>query len=97
MRVKGRCARVHVSAGRRLRLFAIDVMLSCQVYFARISALNTLGYGARRPADPMDAGATDEGGMGVPYQVRRFFETPRTYCSQESSCWENMWRTKNVS
>lgn len=42
---------------------------SLQVYFARVSALNSLGYGARRHADPSGAGATTQGGMQVPYQV----------------------------
>lgn len=50
----------HILSGFRCR----------QVYFARISAFNGLGYGARRTADPMETGATAEGGMQVPYQVR---------------------------
>lgn len=44
-----------------------------QVYFARVSAYNALGYGARRPTDPIDTGATEEGGMQVPYQVSHVF------------------------
>lgn len=40
-----------------------------QAYFARVSALQELGYGARRLADPMGPGATAEGAVRVPYQV----------------------------
>ena len=38
-------------------------------YYARVSAYNRLGYGARRDISPQGLGAQPDGGVEVPYQV----------------------------